>query len=93
MLLRVMSRVRLAHDNIGVHTQAASNTWTQIQRMFAANSMDSLRLTPPSDLKLATIAEAQKLVEYSYQIGSFRHRSFESRGMIVKYKPQVLHML
>jgi hypothetical protein len=36
--------------------------------------------------------EVKHVLPFSYEICSFRNRSFESRQMVVRYKPSVSHM-
>jgi hypothetical protein len=48
-----------------------------------------LHLPPPADLATAAPTELATLLPHCYEICSFRNRSFESRGMVVRYHPQV----
>lgn len=45
------------------------------------------QLREPRGLLAASLPQARRLLGFSYAIGAYRHRSFESRRMVVKYVP------
>jgi len=64
-------------------SQARAGTHNQVR-----NHHD-LHLPAPAGLQTAAPTELAALLPHCYEICSFRNRSFESRGMVVRYHPQV----
>ncbi|KAG2501728.1 hypothetical protein HYH03_000228 [Edaphochlamys debaryana] len=50
--------------------------------------LDELRLEEPSDLRMATEAEAVWVVPFSWEVGEHRHRPMVKRGVTVRFKPR-----
>ena len=67
----------------------AAYTWVQLAACQSLRKHHNLCLPPPEGIAVASTAELPELLPFSHGICSFRNRSFESRGMVVRFHPQV----
>lgn len=57
-----------------------------LTRALMSLTFDGVRLEAPPELAVATVEEVKGILPFSYDICSYRHRSFESRQMTVRFK-------